>query len=205
MEVTIRDMTPADAKLIMDLRRDPRLRTMQYMPSAHETPEALLAVVQPGLEIPRAGWKCSTILVDGNFAGHITEIYSLRGQGTSSVLLGWNLLPELWGKGVMPQALELLLEIRCAAKPDIEFIACCFASNSRCVRVIEKLGFRGEPLTLIERLSHFTQTWGRQRVVKFRLTHATWHIRRMGKMAESRKLTHSKADQSTITAGSVLN
>ena len=154
-----------------------RLRGMQYAPSILESPESQTALFQPGPDIPRNGWKCSCILVDGNFAGHISQVYSTLGVSDTTVLLGWNIVPELWGRKIMVRALELLISARFESQPRLVFIACCFASNNRCLRVIEKLGFRVDRLTAMERLSHFMMTWGRERVVKHRLDFDLWQNR----------------------------
>jgi RimJ/RimL family protein N-acetyltransferase len=115
--------------------------------------------------------------VDGNFAGHISQVYSTLGLSDTTVLLGWNIVPELWGRKIMVRALELLFSARFESQLRLVFIACCFASNNRCLRVIEKLGFKVDRLTVLERLSHFRMTWGRERVVKYRLDFALWQNR----------------------------
>jgi len=177
LQVTIREYIPADAEKVFALRKDPRLRGMQYAPSILESPASQTALFQPGPDIPRNGWMCSCILVDGNFAGHISQIYSTFGVSDTTVLLGWNIVPELWGRKIMVRALELLFSARFESHPRLVFIACCFASNNRCLRVIEKLGFRADRLTVLERLSHFRMTWGRERVVKYRLDFDLWQNR----------------------------
>lgn len=177
LQITIREYIPADAEKIFALRRDPRLRGMQYAPSIRECPESQTALFQSGPDIPRNGWKCSCILVDGNFAGHISQGYSTSYVGDTTVLLGWNIVPELWGRKIMVRALELLISESFESQPRLVFVACCFASNNRCLRVIEKLGFRVDQLTAMERLSHFMMTWGRERVVKHRLDFDLWQNR----------------------------
>lgn len=174
LHTTIRDSILDDALQIFDLRCDPRLTSMQYPPSLCETPTTLFTVIQPGLDIPANGWKSSTILFNGNFAGHIIQAFNTGADGVTRILLGWNLVPELWGMGIMVRALRLLFEQRFAVKREINFVACCFSSNHRCIRVISKLGFQPDNLTLWERASHFTRTWGRERVVKYCLTYDQW-------------------------------
>lgn len=184
LHTTIRDSIRADARQIFDLRRDPRLKSMQYAPSCLETPDTLVLLALPGSKIPEAGLKCSTILVDGDFAGHINQLCTSGVNGATQILLGWNLIPELWGLGVMVRALDLLFERRFETKREIEFVACCFASNHRCIRVIEKLGFQSDSLTFWERVSHFIKTRGHERVVKYRLTYDLWSNRHAARLAE---------------------
>ncbi len=175
--VTIRDTTRDEVVYIFNLRCDPRLRGMQYAPSMLETPETYFAVMQPGPEIPTVGFKCSTILVDGDFAGHISEACSTSKIGTPVIQLGWNLVPELWGKGIMVQALEELFHKRFAAPQDIEFVACAFSKNQRSIRVIEKLGFTYAKLTISEWLYHLYHTRGTKRVLKYCLNFGLWNSR----------------------------
>lgn len=194
---TIRDSILDDAQQIFDLRCDPRLRSMQYPPSFFETPRTLLAVTKPGLDIPLNGWKSSTILTNGKFAGHIIQVFNTGGDGVTRILLGWNLVPECWGMGIMVRALDLLFELRFAAKREIKFEACCFASNHRCIRVISKLGFQPDQLTLWERTSHLARTWGRERVVKYSLAHDQWSKYQRTVLAEQ-----SSQSESPITRNS---
>lgn len=177
LQVSIRDLLKDDANLAFNLRCDARLRGMQYAPSMLETPETYFAVMQPGPEIPTVGFKCSTILVDGDFAGHISEACSTSRIGTPVIQLGWNLVPELWGKGIMVQALEELFHKRFAARQDIEFVACAFSKNQRSIRVIEKLGFTYAKLTISEWLYHLYYTRGTKRVLKYCLNFGLWNSR----------------------------
>lgn len=172
---TIRESTVDDAQQIFDLRCDPRLKSMQYRPYFFENPMTVFTVSQLGPELPMNGWKCSTILTNESFAGNIIQVFTTGGDGVTTVLLGWNLVPECWGKGIMVRALDLLFEQLFTANRGFIFVACCFASNLRCLRVMEKLGFLRDQLTFAERVSHFTRTWGRERVVKYCLTYAQWH------------------------------
>jgi RimJ/RimL family protein N-acetyltransferase len=183
LHTTIRDSIPADARQIFALRCDPCLKSMQYAPSRLETPSTFLAIAQPGPEIPKTGCKCSTILVDESFAGHVIQLCTTGTNGVTSILLGWDLVPELWGMGAMVRALDLLFDQRFKTSTNIDFIACCFASNRRCIRVIEKLGFQTENLTFRERVFHFIQTWGQERVKKHRLTYSLWRTRHAARIA----------------------
>ena len=177
MKTTIRDTTDEDTDAIFALRWDDRLRTMNYRPSIFETPHTLIALSQTGMEIPASGMKSSTILVDDQFAGHIMQLHKTGFDTTIRIELGWNLVPRYWGKGIMVEAVNQLLQQRFKASSKINFFACCFASNRRCIRVIEKLGFQPDKLTLLERMFHFTKTWGRERIIKHRLTYEDWFKR----------------------------
>lgn len=175
--MNIRDTTRDDLVFIFNLRCDPRLRGMQYAPSVLETPESYFAVMQPGHEIPRCGFKCSTIMVDDVFAGHISEACSTSKTGTPVIQLGWNLKPELWGNGIMVQAIERLFETRFSKRQDINFTACVFSTNYRSIRVIEKLGFAPAKLLFLEWLQHLYLTRGKKRVLKYYFNFDLWNSR----------------------------
>ena len=127
-----------------------------------------------GPGIPENGWKCSTILVDGDFAGHITQVYSSPPTQVVMVTLGWNIVPELWGHGIVPNAVSQLLEDRFTELEAIEFQAFCFNSNTRCVRVLQKLGFEKQEPRWMEHARNFVQTFGRHRLLKYGLTYNNW-------------------------------
>lgn len=162
-----------DAEVIHRLRSDPRLRDMQYAPSHFETPERLFKLIEASAGMVGHEFKGTTILVDDQFAGHIFERYQILG-GREQATLGWSLLPELWGQGIATLALRQLFDLRFSENRSLHLIAYCFDSNTRSLRVIEKLGFQSRTMTLIDRLTHFFNTWGRHRVVKFGLTFERW-------------------------------
>ncbi|MFN7877287.1 MAG: GNAT family N-acetyltransferase [Pirellula sp.] len=176
-QVTIRDLLKEDAKLVFDLRCDPRLHGMQYAPSKMESAETLFAIMKPGPEIPITGFKCSAILVDGAFAGNISEAYSITNLGKPLIQLGWNLVPEFWGNGIMVLAIERLLQKRFSKRQDIVFHAFVFSTNHRSIRVIEKLGFASTKLLFLEWLHHLYLTRGKKRVLKYWLNFDLWNSR----------------------------
>ncbi|MEZ6094404.1 MAG: GNAT family N-acetyltransferase [Pirellulaceae bacterium] len=106
ISVIVRETLPDEGDLIFELRCDPRLSSMQYAPSILETPSYWQEIALRGPDIPRQGEKCSTILVNNQFAGYIAEKFSTRSNDTTLISLGWDLAPELWGQGVMTQALN---------------------------------------------------------------------------------------------------
>lgn len=176
-QVTIRDLLEEDANLVFNLRCDPRLHSMQYAPSKTESAETYFAILKSGIEIPNTGFKCSAILVDGAFVGNISEACSTTNAGTPLIQLGWNLKPELWGNGIMVQAIERLFQKRFSKRQDIVFHACVFSTNYRSIRVIEKLGFAPAKLLFLEWLQHLYLTRGKKRVLKYYLNFDLWNSR----------------------------
>jgi RimJ/RimL family protein N-acetyltransferase len=175
MIVSIREALPTEAGLIVKLRSDRRLRSMQYAPSRRETEEVLaqtIAYVQDLPGVPEFGYKLTTITANGKFAGHITRRYYLTEDETQVLQLGWNLIPELWGQGIMVRAVRILLDQQFVERPDLECIVSCFRSNTRCRRVIERLGFQPTRIKAYEVLSNFVKSMGRHRLLKFRLSNS---------------------------------
>ena len=174
MKVEIRASEMSDAIDIFELRRRPELRDMQYTPSRFEPPTAYLEMANPDDDTPALGYKFATIVVDGDFAGHISQQFSMDVSGGHHCSLGWNIKPELWGQGIMVKALNALFSQRFAESATTKFTACCFANNSRNLRVFHKVGFRQIKPLVSERLSNFVQTFGRHKLLKFGLTYDDW-------------------------------
>ena len=173
MVVELRDTTAEDARLIHDLRCDPRLRGMQYAPSWFERPDTIYKLLYQEPALPYNGLLSSTIIADGTFVGDILEFYRTT-RKKRTVTLSWNIVPEQWGKGIAPAALKLLLDERFSIDSKLRFRACCFSSNSRCIRVMQKLHFKPGNLTMYERILHFCCSMGKHRVLCFGLTFNEW-------------------------------
>ena len=168
-KVSVRDTLPSDAQAIFQLRSDPAMSGMQYAPAAHEIPASFLAHVIPSSPMPEHGFCCSTILCQNEFCGFVFQNYYRLGDSKPIVDCGWSLRPQLWGQGIMRSALQLILEDRFANSPQLRVTAACFSDNARCLRLLEKLNFRQEPLPWGEWLGHLRQTYWRKKVLKFGL------------------------------------
>jgi RimJ/RimL family protein N-acetyltransferase len=146
---------------------------MQYAPSRSETEATMTALINYCQELPTVpdfGYKVSTVNVNEEFAGHISRHYYLNKKGGQRLQLGWNLIPELWGQGIMARAVRLLLDQQFDAHPELECIVFCFRSNSRCRRVMEKIGFQPTRASIGEVIQNFAKTLGRQKLLKFHLS-----------------------------------
>ena len=174
MKVEIRASEMSDSNDIFELRCRPELRDMQYSPSRFENPTTYLEMMNPDDDTPALGWKCATIVVDGDFAGHISQQFSIHVNGGHHCSLGWNIKPELWGKGIMVEALNALFSQRFAESATSKFTACCFESNSRNIRVLQKIGFKQIKPLVSERVLNFFRTSGRHKLLKFGLTYDYW-------------------------------
>lgn len=187
MEITLRPVTMEDAQAVFDLRKDVRLKGMQHALWWFESPHSFAQLTNPGPTLPEFGILKSTILVDGVFAGNITQVFQTTffdsAPNSKEVGLSWNLRPELWGKRIMPRALSLLVSDLYKIDPDLEFVALCFESNKRCRRVIQKLGFVQERLSLKESIDNFLISFRFHRIMKYRLRPEDWKQTRLRQIA----------------------
>lgn len=71
----------------------------------------------------------------------------------------------------MPRALRQLFGQLLEEDPELILFAACFASNHRCRRVIEKLGFEPDAMNLVVRVMHLIHARGRK-VQQYRLDRA---------------------------------
>ncbi|QEG22292.1 GNAT family N-acetyltransferase [Mariniblastus fucicola] len=174
MNISIRPSQQEEAGLIYQLRSDTRLRDMQYQPSWREYPELYVEVSLAFADQSEPAFRCWTVLIDGEFGGHISETLNQSTPDGVTISLGWNIVPEEWGKGIAPYAVRIFLNQKFECEKPVQFVAMCFESNSRCRRVLDKLGFVAESPTLRERLNNWLRTFGRHRLTKYRLTHEEW-------------------------------
>ena len=174
MELAIRPSELKEAELIFQLRSDVRLRDMQYKPSRREYPELYVELSLACADQPKPVFKCWTIFLNDEFCGHISETLHQTLPDGLTVSLGWNIVPEQWGKGVAPNAIRLFLDQKFDDDESVQFLALCFQSNSRCRRVLDKLGFVPELPSIREKLNNWLRTFGRQRLCKYRLTRSEW-------------------------------
>jgi RimJ/RimL family protein N-acetyltransferase len=150
MQLVVRDTTLDDVPNLADICRHPLVRPHQFKlaPNLEDGFRHLLSVdrFHGGME-----HRFSSIDCDQRLVGYITHgHYRFRGHGVAR--LGWNLDPEYWGRGIMSAALSILFD-RCASEHETQFyIADCFRQNTRCKRVLAKLGFVPVRMPWFERI-----------------------------------------------------
>lgn len=171
MLIEVRDTLPEETEAIFCLRNNPSVLEQQYRPSPLDTPEAYAERMVQSPVLGQYYFRSTSILCDGAMVGHVMQSFSLANSPTQCrCVCGWNLDPDYWGKGIMAIAASALFDRLFEVNPDLRIIVACFDTNRRCLRVIEKLGFTPQKMTLSERFGHFTQTWGKKKVVQFQLT-----------------------------------
>lgn len=142
--VALRPARPGDAPLLATWRREPSVRRFQPLP--------LLSATDLGREIAGRGdadlaagrgerfdW---IVLADDRPAGWITlAVHSWR-HGLAEC--GYALSTPFQGRGIMPRALELLLDEVFDLSTLVRIEARCAVENRSSQRVLERLGFTRE-------------------------------------------------------------
>jgi len=169
LNVWIRDTELDDIPLIFRLRNDSCVQLEQYRPGFFDTPKSFARKLASGRTGHGVAFQCSSILVDDELVGHVMQ-YKLKGPKGPVYHCGWNLEPRFWGRGIMPEALTSLFNRILDTEPSVTIMAACFATNSRGIRVIEKLGFRPCRLEFSMRVGHLIAARGFRKVLQFRLT-----------------------------------
>lgn len=156
MDVEVRNTVEADLQEIFQIRTDPLVSRNQFRIPASDTPD-LWAQQLFGQQVDgQPLFRCSTILVDGQIAGHVSHQSATFGDQLTAYC-GWNLAPAFWGQGIMHRALsEWLGSLHQEHQVDVA-IADCFSSNRRCLRLLRKLGFGSIPIDLSGRIQILMQ------------------------------------------------
>jgi RimJ/RimL family protein N-acetyltransferase len=149
MQISIRSATQEDVPSIMRICLDPQVTPNQYRVSAKAEP-GFRAIVAGEVVLGRYERRITIIEVNGEIAGYIHHDHSFF-RGAEAVAFGWNLAPVHWGKGIMPVSVKQLMDQCVSERKTQLFIVECFRDNQRCLRVIDKLGFREAPISLYER------------------------------------------------------
>lgn len=177
MDLVVRDANESDFTHIFALWHDPAILKEQYPLSSYWSADS--AAFRSYLVFPR-NWfgeerRCTAILVDGDFAGCVLQQLFTWTRRPSAVC-GWNLLPSHWGRGIMPRALTLVFDRLFLEASLTSIVADCFSTNTRCQRVLDKLGFERESLGWLGSLEHFVNAGFRHRVWRHRLTAERWKL-----------------------------
>ncbi len=174
MHVRIRDTELDDIPSIFRLRSDPAVLVEQHRPGLFDTPKSFAKKLESGRDWQGVSFQCSSITVDDQLVGHVIQ-YGIKGLTGPVCHCGWSLDPSYWGRGIMPTALTSLFDHILGTEPKLTLMAACFASNSRGLRVIEKLGFQQCRMGFTMRLGHILAARRYRKVLQFRLTSDRWN------------------------------
>ncbi|MCR9120317.1 MAG: GNAT family N-acetyltransferase [bacterium] len=139
-QLNMRETVDGDLAAITRIRSDLRVSVHQYR-SPRSAPNN--AVVR--------GWRVQsvTLLWGSQVIGHISHMHQ-----QATVICGWNLDPEFWGRGIMAQSLTILLTRFFDREGVGQVIVECFADNERCQRLLHRLCFVQVSIPIIERVSN---------------------------------------------------
>ena len=149
--VVVRDMTPDDVDDVIQIQLDPLVAPNQYKTNDSVCRQKWADMFTGKMDTDCTKTSESVILFEGTVIGHVGQSVFEHG-GKKVVYCGWNLAPEYWGRGIMCIALSKLFDDWFTKQGVTCVRADCFRNNKRCVRLLEKLGFVPERISLLFRI-----------------------------------------------------
>ncbi|WP_230774980.1 GNAT family N-acetyltransferase [Roseiconus lacunae] len=140
-----------DLEAIFAIRRLPVVLANQFRPSSDDTIENWERWLS-GLGLDDCtSFRCSTILDGQRVVGHITQRDHVIG-GYKTCEIGFNLLPEYWGRGIMGDAVSKLVPTLFEGHSVQSVVTGYFRGNSRCERLLTRLGFQPFGVSIFHRV-----------------------------------------------------
>jgi ribosomal-protein-alanine N-acetyltransferase len=172
LTLSIRDTVVDDLSEIFRIRTHELVRPHQYKIRAGDSIDAWRDRVSGDNRVGSALFKCVTIREDERIIGHVAQFHYERAR---AVQCGWDLDPQYWGRGIMTEALGILFDQFCVNDGISYVLADCFRSNTRCKRVLQKLGFVQVGIPFHHRV--FNACWERclHWIERYRLDAETWN------------------------------
>lgn len=138
--VVLRQWRDSDLEPYFEMNTDPEV--MRHFPSLMTRQEAIASLARIRAGIEDRGWGIWAVEVDGAFAG-ITGLQVPRSalpfMPCTEIL--WRLRREYWGCGIAYAAALQALDYGFSTLRLPEIVAFTVASNSRSMRLMERLGF----------------------------------------------------------------
>jgi [ribosomal protein S5]-alanine N-acetyltransferase len=148
----LRDITEADAELLFELDADPEV--MRHIgprpaPDVDSYRQRTRTVYLPLQAHPWLGVRIVLDRASGEFLGWVflrpapaaKDAIGLGWTVPSEVELGYRYRASAWGRGLATEAATPLVHLALADTATTSIVACVLASNTRSLRVLEKLGF----------------------------------------------------------------
>lgn len=176
MCIDIRETVEADLPAIFRIVTDPQVRPMQFRLSRHDTIEGWRKLLFGAPTSGRALSRCTSIVRNENVIGHVNHSHFEVGQ-RRFCYCGWNLAPEFWGRGIAVLALSKLFDQFFREQQIHAVFSECFASNRRCLRVMEKLNYIPVGIPLHDRLRTMIVRRCLHWLYRFQLTADRWYLR----------------------------
>ena len=145
--LVLRALYMEDADFIFKEWSDPVvtyfMRDEEPLKSKEQAEEFLRPFQTPG-NIPNSKWWGIELKTDGHLIG--TCGYFRWDQQHHRAEVGYDLCPDVWGQGLMPEALRALIRYGFEEMDLNRIVAMTHAENQRSQRVLMKLGFQMEGL-----------------------------------------------------------
>lgn len=183
MNLLVRNTLAADMPELVAISNHPLVRALQF-PRIGEFEfcgEFGRVTVRGGIAFTQ---MYSTILLDEKIVGYVDH-HHWRDQGVRMCQCGWNLHPDVWGRGVMCLALTNLFDVFFGPAQVDCVVADTFWNNSRCLRVLAKLGFAPEDVPLWQRATIAWQMRSVRWIVRHRLMAESWRGRQSSRTREA--------------------
>lgn len=173
INVVVRDTTDSDLCEIFRIRMDPDVAPHQYPILKDDTMEKWRQRIAGDNVDGPFTIRHSTVLFDDLIVGHIIH-HHYEVSGTKYACCGWNLDPRYWGRGLMALALRQKFN-EFFVHENIEHIfSDCFPNNKRCIRLMNRLGYVRQNISISERIITAYSTRCLKWIIRFRLDLTRW-------------------------------
>ncbi|MEG1593214.1 MAG: GNAT family N-acetyltransferase [Oscillibacter sp.] len=136
----LRPFVEADGADLFDYARDLRVGPIAGWPP-HQSVEESREIIQTVFSLP--GIFAMVLKENGKAVGSIGFVnHHPAGEGCPDDELGYGLHPDYWGRGLMPEAAEAVLNWGFTQRDFARIWCGHYAGNWRSDRVIQKCGFR---------------------------------------------------------------
>ena len=176
MCIDVRETTESDLPAIFRIVTDPQVRPMQFRLSRNDTIEGWKRLLFAPPRNGAAFSRCTSIVRNDKIIGHVNHLHFDVGK-QRMCYCGWNLAPEYWGRGITVLALSKLFDQFFREQQINAVISECFASNRRCLRVLEKLNYLAVGVPLHDRLRTLVFRRCLHWIRRFQLTADRWYMR----------------------------
>jgi [ribosomal protein S5]-alanine N-acetyltransferase len=149
VDVTLRETCDADLAQLAAIVSHPSVSINQFRIDIDSLQERFRRLQAQQRDSEHYGWL--SICVDGAVVGNATYFISSDCKPLAAEI-GFNLLPDYWGRGIMSRAISQLIS-RLFDRQGVEIVfANYFRGNVRCQRLLQRLGFRPVSVPLLHRV-----------------------------------------------------
>ena len=169
-ELTVRPAVEADLEPMCVIKRCPLVQKNQYW--IEEASWLVFASKVIQAKEPH-GTRIDVLEVTGEVVGYVITQCQVRKKSQFGYF-SFNLLPELWGRGLMESALMTIFTEFFQDERSVGGTIECFSGNKQCRRLMQKLSFTPVPIPILERLFCLITRLPIRWVVRFWLNKESW-------------------------------